>query len=135
LPLETHHVDLVTLRSALTADAPPDVLTHKLRVLRWNEIGQSPSDQLGTIHADEAGKLAVRVQDHIAVHQHRLMNALAELGEQLGRVRGVVLVTRGGAREQLIDRGDERRHLGPIAAQLHPTRQAPINGKALQLLR
>jgi hypothetical protein len=35
------------------------------------------------IDADEARELAVRVQDHVTMHEHGFVNALAELGEQL----------------------------------------------------
>ena len=33
------------------------------------------------IDADETRELAVGVQDHVAMHQHRFVNALAQLGE------------------------------------------------------
>ena len=47
---------------------------------------EAPADELDAIDADEAGELAVGVQDDVAVDQHRLVDAVAEVGEQLGRV-------------------------------------------------
>ena len=60
--------------------------------------------------ADEARELAVGVQDDVAMHEHRFVDALAEFGEQFGA--GFV-AARGarGAQQQLVHRDAERLHV------------------------
>ena len=43
------------------------------------------ADELDAIDADEARELPVRVQDDVAMHQHRFVNAVRQLAEQLRR--------------------------------------------------
>ncbi len=90
-----------------TGQAAPQVLGHQLRVLGRDQVGQLAIDEVDAVDADETGELAVGVQDHFAMHEHRFVDALAELGEQL---RAGLLAARSarGARQQLVDRHAER---------------------------
>ena len=61
--------------------APAQILADQLGVFGRHQIGQTPVDELDAIHADEARELAVGVEDHFAMHEHRFVDPLAELGE------------------------------------------------------
>jgi hypothetical protein len=98
-------------------------------------VRKTPADQLHTIDPDEAGELPVGVHDDVAMHQHRLVDALAQVGEQLGRIGCLALGARAGARQQVIDRGDERGDLRFVTADIHAPRQPAADGDAPQLLR
>ena len=134
LPVQPDHVDLVALGGGLAGEAAADVVAHQLGVLGGYEVREPPPDELEAIDADEACELPVRVQDDFAVHQHRLVNALAEVGEQLGRVGAVALGDGRGARQQMIDRGHEGAELGIVALYGDPSGQPSTDGNALQLL-
>ena len=88
------HVDLVALGGRLARQAAADVLADQLGVLRRHQVRQAPPDELDAIDADEAGELAVGVQDHFAVHQHRLVDAIAEVGKQLRGLERLALGAR-----------------------------------------
>ena len=87
---------------------------------------RSPSraaDELDAVDTDEAGELTVGIQDDVAMDQHRLVDAVAEVGKHLRRgARAVALVRRGCASQQVVDRGDQRRDLRPdrVADRLDP---------------
>ena len=67
--------------------------------------------------------------------QHRLMNALAQIGEQLGgRAVAAALGGRGGARQYMIDRGGERRDLRLVTVHVDAPRRVAADRDALQLL-
>ena len=56
----------------------------QLGVFGRDEIRQPAVDEIDAIDADEARELAVRVEDHFAMDEHRFVDALAELGEEFG---------------------------------------------------
>jgi hypothetical protein len=78
-------------------------LGHEVRILRRDQVRQPAIDEIDAIDADEAGELAIGVQDHVAMHEHSFVDALAEFCEQ---ARPGLLATRGarGAHQQLVDR-------------------------------
>ena len=59
------------------------VFADQLGVFRRDQVRQPAVDEIDAIHADEARELAVGVEDHVAMHEHRFVDPLAELGEQL----------------------------------------------------
>ncbi len=134
LSLQAHHVDLVALGGGLPGQAPGDVLAHQLRVLRRHQIGQAPSDELDPVDADEAGELAVGVEDYLAVHQHGFVDAVAEVGEEFGRLGGLAVGARSGAGQEVVNCGDQDGDLRLVARHLHAPGEPPANGNALQLL-
>ena len=135
LPLQPDHVDLVALRRRLARETRANVVAHQLGVLGRHEIAEPAPDELDALDTYQAGELPVGIQDHVAMDQHRLMNALAEIGEQLGG-RAVASALRGcgGARLQLIDRGDERRDLRLVTVHVDASSQVAADRDALQLL-
>ncbi len=83
------------------------VLGHEIRVLRRDEIGEPAVDQIDAIDADETRELAVGVEDDVAVHEHRFVDAFTELGEEF---RAGLLASRGTrrAQQQLVHGQPER---------------------------
>ena len=69
------------------------------------------------------------------MHQHCLVNAIAQVGEQSGCLGGIVLRAAGGACQQLIDGRDQARDFSFVAAEFHPLGESPAAGNTLQLLR
>ncbi len=63
-------------------EAAAQVLGDELRVFRRHQVREPAVDEIDAIRADEARELAVRVEDDVAMHEHRFVNALAELGEE-----------------------------------------------------
>ena len=59
------------------------VLRDQVRIFRRDQVRQPAVDEIDAVHADEARELRVGVEDDLAMHQHRFVNAFTELGEQL----------------------------------------------------
>jgi hypothetical protein len=60
------------------------VVRHQLGVFGRDQVGEPAIDEIHAIGADETGELAVGVQDDVAMHQHRFVDALAQFGEKFG---------------------------------------------------
>ncbi len=133
LTLQTDHVDLIALRGGLAREPATDVVVHQLRVFRRHQVGEPAPNQLHTVHAHEARELAVGIQNDVAVNQHRLVDSIAQLGEQLRHPR-IAFRPRRGARQQMVDGRDERRNLRAIGLQLDAPVEASADCDPLQLL-
>ena len=70
----------------------------EIRIFRRHEIAEAAADELDAIDADEARELLVRVQDDFAMHEHRLVDAIRELAEQLRARVAAPRARRRGAR-------------------------------------
>ncbi len=134
LALYADHVDLIALRGGLSRQPAADVVADQLGVLRRHQVGELAAHQLDTIHPHEARELPVRVENDVAVDEHRLVNAIAELREQLGHAR-IGLGARRRPGEQMIDRRDQRGALVSFGLQLDPPVEPPTDRDLLQLLR
>ncbi len=68
------------------------------------------------------------------MHDNRLVNPVAELGEELRGGAWPVKARAGAARQQVIDGGAEGGDLGVVGMQLHPPLEASADGDPLQLM-
>ncbi len=81
-PVRPGHFDLVALGGGFAGQTMRDVLVDELGISGRHEVAQTTTDERLALHAHQARELPVGMQDGVAVNQHRLVNAVAELGEQ-----------------------------------------------------
>ena len=110
------------------------MFVHQLGVLGRHEIAQPAAGEVGAVRAHHRGKLPVGIENDLAMHQHRLVDALAELGEEFRRHPAALALGRG-ARQQMVDCRDQDRQLRLRASRLHAAGERAADGNALQLLR
>jgi hypothetical protein len=101
------------------------VLRDQVRIFRRDQVRQPAVDEIDAVHADEARELRVGVEDDLAMHQHRFVNAFTELGEQL-RAGTFAAGKARRALQELVDRDAERLHieLSAVLGDLDALRQA-----------
>ena len=104
--MQSDHLPLEPVGARGAEQPAAQVLGDEIRVLGRDEIGEPTVDEVHAIGADEARELAVGVEDDVAVHEHRLVDALAELGEEL-RAGFVAGRAARRAQQQLVDRQAE----------------------------
>ena len=114
------------------SQAAPQVLGHQVRVFGRDQVREPAIDEVDAVDADETGELAVGVENDVAMHEHRFVDALAELGEQFGPG---LLAARGArhAQQQLVDRDAERLRveLGFLGVDVDALRQTLARQRAL----
>jgi hypothetical protein len=91
-------------------EAAAQVLGDQVRIFRRHQIREPAIDEIHAVDADETRELAVRVQDDVAMYQHRFVDALAKFGEQF---RTGFFPARGarGAQQKLVDRHADGLHV------------------------
>ena len=99
-PVSARHFDLVALGGGLTGQPVRDVLVDQLGVAGRHQVAEAATDQRLALHAHQARELPVGVQDGVAVNQHRLVDAIAEFGEQ---PRRAAIALRTGRRRASAD--------------------------------
>ncbi len=81
MALQADHIDLVAFCGGLPGQPPADVAVDELGILGRHQVAQLAADQLDAVHADETRKLAVGIQNGIAMDEHRFVDAVAQLAE------------------------------------------------------
>ncbi len=136
MALQADHVDLVAFGCGLAGQPPADVAVDELGIFGRHQVAQLAADQLDAVHADETSKLAVGVQNDIAMDEHRFIDTVAQLAEQLRHCGARLAVADGGsACQQMIDRGGERGNFRTVGLQFQAPGEPAANGDPLQLLR